>query len=158
VIPSYRKGEATVDLMRHRINTPNGIMDYLFVKLFLRNKDQGFDRFNLGMVPMTGFQPHEEASPEERAIHVFVQHLNFLFSFKGLLAYKAKFATSWEPRCAVYRTPLDLVRLAFALNRVSEVRGQIHRGIYPRGYSVVSCRNTEPEGWASNLTEAILSL
>ena len=122
VIPSYRKGEATVDLMRRRINTPNRIMDYLFVKLFLRNKEQGFDRFNLGMVPMTGFQPHEEASPEERAIHVFVQHLNFLFSFKGLLAYKAKFATSWEPRYAVYRTPLDLVRLAFALNRVSEVR------------------------------------
>jgi lysylphosphatidylglycerol synthetase-like protein (DUF2156 family) len=122
VIPSYRKGEATVDLMRRRTNTPNGIMDYLFVKLFLRNKEQGFDRFNLGMVPMTGFQPHEEASPEERAIHVFVQHLNFLFSFKGLLAYKAKFATSWEPRYAVYRTPLDLVRLAFALNRVSEVR------------------------------------
>jgi phosphatidylglycerol lysyltransferase len=95
-------------------------MDYVFVKLFLLKKEEGFERFNLGMVPMSGFQPYEEASPEERAIHSLVQHLTFLFSFKGLLAYKGKFATAWEPRYAIYRNPLDLPRLAFALTRISE--------------------------------------
>jgi phosphatidylglycerol lysyltransferase len=121
IVPSYRKGEATVDLMRRRTEAPNGIMDYVFVKLFLRTQEQGFERFNLGMAPMAGFQEQEEATPEERAIHAFFQHLNFLFSFKGLLAYKAKFATAWEPRYLIYRNILDLPRVAVAISAVSEI-------------------------------------
>jgi phosphatidylglycerol lysyltransferase len=121
VISAFRKGEATVDLMRRRTETPNGIMDYLFAKVFLRKKEEGLLRFNLGLAPMAGFQEQEEASPEERAIHAFFQHLNFLFSFKGLLAYKAKFASFWEPRYVVYRRAVELPRLAVALSRVSEL-------------------------------------
>jgi phosphatidylglycerol lysyltransferase len=121
LVTSYRRGEATIDLMRRRTEAPNGIMDYVFVKLFLLEKERGFERFNLGMAPMSGFQEQEEASPEERAIHGFFQQLNFLFSFKGLLAYKAKFASLWEPRYVVYRSALDLPRLAWALSRVSEL-------------------------------------
>jgi phosphatidylglycerol lysyltransferase len=121
LIPSYRAGTATIDLMRRRTEAPNGIMDYLFVKLFLRSKEQGFKCFNLGMAPMAGFQDQEEASPEERALHAFFQHLNFLFSFKGLLAYKSKFATAWEPRYLIYRSNLDLPRVAMAISAVSQI-------------------------------------
>ncbi len=119
IIPSYRKDETTIDLMRRRTEAPNGIMDYVFIKLFLKSREEGFTRFNLGMSPMAGFQEFEEASPEERAVHAFFQHLNFLFSFKGLHAYKAKFANIWEPRYVVYKSVLDLPRLALALGRVS---------------------------------------
>jgi phosphatidylglycerol lysyltransferase len=121
LLPHYGQGEATIDLMRRREDAPNGVMDYVFVKLFLRYKELGFQRFNLGMAPMAGFQEHEEATPEERVIHAFFQHLNFLFSFKGLLAYKSKFATSWEPRYLIYRSIVDLPRVAIALSAVSEV-------------------------------------
>jgi len=121
LVPSYRPGEATIDLMRRRTEAPNGIMDYVFVRLFLRCKEEGLGRFNLGMAPMAGFQEQEEATPEERAIHAFFQHLNFLFSFKGLLAYKAKFATAWQPRYLIYRNILDLPRVAMAISSVSEV-------------------------------------
>lgn len=121
IIPSYVKGEATIDLMRRRNEAPPGVMDYLFVKLFCACRQLGFDRFNLGMAPMAGFQEREEATPEERAIHFFFQHLNFLFSYRGLRQYKAKFATSWEPRYVVYQSPLDLPRLAMALRAVAEL-------------------------------------
>jgi phosphatidylglycerol lysyltransferase len=120
-IPSYREGEATVDLMRHRADAPNGVMDYLFVKLMLRCKEQGFTRFNLGMAPMAGFRETEEASAAERATHLFFQRLNFLFSFGGLKRYKAKFATDWEPRYAIYRHAVDLPMLGIALSKVSAV-------------------------------------
>ncbi len=114
--------EITGDLMRRRTDAPNGIMDYLFIKLFLYAKEQGYERFNLGMAPMAGFQEREEASAEERAIHSFFQQLNFLFSFRGLRHYKAKFATDWEPRYLVYRNILELPRLALALRRLSEIK------------------------------------
>lgn len=121
IIPSYRPGEVAIDLMRHRLQSPNGIMDYLFVKLFQVCKEKGFSRFNLGMAPMAGFQEREEASVAEKAVHLFFQRLNFLFSFSGLKTYKAKFADSWEPRYVVYRNVLDLPKLGLALSRVSEL-------------------------------------
>ena len=121
-IPSFAKGEATIDLMRHRAAAPTGVMDFLFVKLFLELRARGFTRFNLGMAPMSGFQEHERASAEEKAIHAFFQRLNFLFSYRGLRRYKAKFADVWEPRYTVYRSPIDLPRMAIALSLVSELK------------------------------------
>jgi phosphatidylglycerol lysyltransferase len=121
-IPSFRKGEATIDLMRYTSAAPAGIMEYLFVKLLLAKKQGGFTRFNMGMAPMAGFQEREEASMEERAVHNFIQRLNFLFSYEGLRQYKAKFATVWEPRYLVYRNILNLPLLARAIAEVSEIR------------------------------------
>lgn len=120
IIPSYCPGETTVDLMRRRTEAPNGIMDFLFVNLFLESRKKGFTRFNFGLAPMSGFAEKDESSREERAIHAFFQRLNFLFSYRGLRGYKAKFASSWEPRYLIYRNALDLPRLAIALGRISE--------------------------------------
>jgi phosphatidylglycerol lysyltransferase len=116
--------EITGDLMRRRTDAPNGIMDYLFVKLFLYAREKGYARVSLGMAPMTGFEEREEARAEERVIHGLFQKLDFVFSFRGLHHYKAKFATSWEPRYLVYRNVLELPRTAFALRRVSEIEDE----------------------------------
>ena len=115
-----RPSEATGDLMRRRTEAPNGVMDYLFLRTFLLYQQRGIERFSLGMAPMAGFAPSENASPEERAVHAFFQQLGFMFSFRGIKVYKAKFATSWEPRYVVYRHVLDLPRIAFALMRLSD--------------------------------------
>jgi phosphatidylglycerol lysyltransferase len=124
IITCPQPGDTTVDLMRHRSDAPNGTMDYLFVKLFVLSKEQGFRRFDMGMAPMAGFREKEEASKEERAVHYFFQHLNSLFSFQGLMHFKAKFATIWEPRYLIHRHILDLPRIAFALAKVSRLQGE----------------------------------
>jgi phosphatidylglycerol lysyltransferase len=121
-IKSYRRGEATIDLMRHLRDAPNGTMDYLFTKLFLDCREEGFLRFSLGMAPLDGFQESEQPSPEERAIHYFMLHLDFIFSYSGLHHFKAKFADAWEPRYLVYQNILALPQVALALTKVSELR------------------------------------
>ena len=118
---SVNRTEITGDLMRRRTDVPNGVMDYLFVKLFEYARKKGYSRVSLGMAPMTGFQEHEEATLEERMIHGVFQKLNFIFSFRGLRHYKAKFATSWEPRYLIYQSSMDLPRIALALRRISEI-------------------------------------
>ncbi len=122
LIPSFHPGEATVDLMRRRSDAHSGTMDYLFIKLFLHLKEEGYERFNLGMAPMAGFQEGEPATAEERAVHAFFQHLNFLFSYGGLRAYKAKYASAWEPRYLVFQNILQLPAVAIALGRVTELK------------------------------------
>jgi len=121
VLHSYHPGEVTIDLMRHRTDAPNGVMDLLFSKLMMRKKAEGFTRFNLGMAPMSGFKEREEATSTERAVHLFMQRLPFLFSFSGLKAWKSKFASDWEPRYLVYRHALDLPKVGVALGKVSEL-------------------------------------
>lgn len=118
---SVNRTEITGDLMRRRTDVPNGVMDYLFVKLFEYAKKKGYSRVSLGMAPMTGFQEHEEATLEERIVHGVFQKLNFIFSFRGLRRYKAKFATLWEPRYLIFRSSMDLPRIALALRRLSEI-------------------------------------
>jgi len=121
VIPSYRSGESTIDLMRRRSESPNGVMDYLFVQIFLHDKEKGFERFSLGLAPMSGFQPDEAAGIEEKAIHYFFQRMEFIFNYRGLKEFKAKFADAWEPRYVYYKSPLDLPKLALAMREVSEI-------------------------------------
>jgi phosphatidylglycerol lysyltransferase len=121
IIPSFYRGEATIDLMRHLQDAPKRIMDYLFARLFQAMKEEGFQRFNLGMAPMAGFREDEEAALEEKAVHYFMQQLNFLFSFQGLLHYKSKYASIWEPRYVVYQNVLNLPRIARALAEVSGI-------------------------------------
>ncbi len=142
VVPSYAAGQATLDLMRRRTELPNGVMEYLFVKLLLMGKEQGYKTFDLGMAPMSGFQESESATFEERLVHVFFSHLNFLFSFSGLRQFKSKFATGWEPRYAVFQRFVDLPRLALAIQRASRVprRKQRHHGTVPRPAAVIDVR------------------
>ncbi|MFN7949357.1 MAG: phosphatidylglycerol lysyltransferase domain-containing protein [Blastocatellia bacterium] len=127
IIPSYRAGEATFDLMRHRVDAPNAVMDFLLLKLIALLREQGFTRLNLGMAPLGGFQDHEAATSAEKALHLFFQRLTFLFSFGGLRSYKAKFADIWEPRYVLYRHVTDLPKLGLALSRISEIRGRSGR-------------------------------
>jgi phosphatidylglycerol lysyltransferase len=121
-IRSYGPSEGESDLMRRRKDTPNGIMDYLFIKSFLELKARGYARCNLGMAPMSGFQESEDSTLQERSIHTFFQRWERIFSFQGLRFYKAKFASTWEPRYVIYRNALDLPRMALALARVSAFR------------------------------------
>jgi phosphatidylglycerol lysyltransferase len=126
---SVDKDEITGDLMRRRGNAPNGIMDYLFFELLQHAKERGYRKVNLGLAPMTGFQEGERATVEERVIHSSLQKLDFLFSFRGLYRYKAKFATSWEPRYLIYRNMLQLPRTALALHQLSETNGETVAGL-----------------------------
>lgn len=120
-IPSYRGGEATIDLIRHRPSAPHGSVDYLMVELLLLLRREGFRLFNLGLTPLAGVGDRPGASFQERAIHQLFERLNRFFSYKGLRHYKAKFEPAWEERFLVYQGgPAGLLRTALAFTRVTE--------------------------------------
>ncbi len=120
-IPSYRPGEATIDLMRHRTGVPNGVMDYLFTTVLLDCHVRGFTRFDLGLAPFAGVGEHPDATLTERAVREIFDRLNRLFSYRGLRNYKAKFEPDWEDRYLAYRGgPVGLARTALALTRLTE--------------------------------------
>lgn len=123
VVPSYRPGEATVDLMRHRPDVVNGTMDFLFTSMMLDLHAHGFRWFSEGLAPFAGVGESPDSSIEERAIHELTDRLNRLFSYRGLRAYKEKFEPEWEDRYLIYSGgPLGLARVSFALLRLTADR------------------------------------
>lgn len=115
--------EIAGDLMRRARDAPNGIMDFLLLRLIQYAGERGYSRVGLGLAPMTGFNVGESATLEERLVNGVLQNFNFCFRFRSLYQYKAKFATSWEPRYLIYKNLFQLPRIALALIHLSEIKG-----------------------------------
>jgi phosphatidylglycerol lysyltransferase len=90
--------EASVDLMRHVPDAPNGTMDFLFAKLLLHFQSQSFKRFGLGMAPLSGMAGHPLAPRWHRMGRLLFAHGENFYNFQGLRAFKEKFAPQWEAR------------------------------------------------------------
>ena len=112
--------EASVDLMRHRADAPAGTMDFLFVQLILWAKARGYGRFSLGMAPLSGIADRRLAPAWARLAGFAFRHGERLYGFRGLRAYKEKYAPRWEPR---YVAGPHGVALLFALRDVTRLIG-----------------------------------
>lgn len=92
------KKELSVDLMRYHPGVSNGLMDYLFIRLMLWGKEQGYEYFNLGMAPLSGFGTHEFAPIWNRLGALIFRHGEHFYNLQGLRQYKEKFNPIWEPK------------------------------------------------------------
>lgn len=89
---------ATIDLMRYyREGTPNSIMEYLFLNLFLYFKDKGKKYFEMGMAPLSNVGINSNSFVEEKIAYLVYKFGYKFYSFEGLRAYKEKFKPIWEP-------------------------------------------------------------
>lgn len=120
-VRSYAAGEASIDLMRHAAEVPNGTMDYLFVKLLCQLQELGFQKFNLGLAALSGVGESPESNLHEKAVHQIYEHMNRFFSYKGLRNYKNKFEPEWQSRYLIYEgaTP-GLLKTALAIFEAGE--------------------------------------
>lgn len=92
------KEELSIDLMRHADNMPYGSMDYLFARLMMWGKANGFAAFNLGLAPLSGLEARRLAPIWTKAGAFLFRHGEALYGFEGLRAYKDKFCPQWRPR------------------------------------------------------------
>ncbi len=90
--------EASIDLMRHLEQAPNGTMDFLFAKLMLHFAQAGYARFGLGMAPLSGMAGHALAPRWHRVGRLLFAHGEHFYNFRGLRAFKEKFDPQWEAR------------------------------------------------------------
>lgn len=68
-LASNGPNEASIDLMRYDLKTaPNGIMDYLFVKLLLHFKEEGVTFFDLGMAPLSNVGTEKHSFLQEKGL------------------------------------------------------------------------------------------
>lgn len=92
------KDELSADLMRYRDDAMKGVMEFLFIQLMLRGRDEGYRHFSLGMAPLSGLDTRPLAPLWNRLGATVFRHGEHFYNFQGLRAYKERFNPVWEPR------------------------------------------------------------
>ncbi len=103
--------ELSVDLMRYREDAPKNAMEALLLHLMLWGKERGYQRFNLGMAPLSGLETSAIAPAWTRVGTFLYERWEGAYNFQGLRTYKEKFHPTWEPRYLAYPGGLALPRV-----------------------------------------------
>lgn len=117
LIPVYKPGMSSYDLIRKVADAPNGILDLLLIKTFFYLKEQGYQEVNMGLAQLSGISG---ANLTEKTVKFAYENLKVFGQFKGLRKYKEKFNPSWEKRYLVYDHDYYLLRVPRALRKVSQ--------------------------------------
>jgi phosphatidylglycerol lysyltransferase len=121
-LPSFKQGEATVDLMRHKRNAPKNVMDYMFITLMQQLYEEGVQKFNLGISPLA--RQTFSGNSERLLDFIYLASQRFI-STKGLHQYKAKFDPEWEPRYVYYiGSASSLPVIGLAVSKLSMYRNK----------------------------------
>ena len=115
IVPEFQNNEVAVDLMRHRAQVDSGLMDFLFVSLFMWAKEQNYASFNLGLSALSGVGEQVDGPVIERALHYIYQNVNRFYNFRGLHAFKEKFHPNWSPRYLVFPGPSNLPAVSISM-------------------------------------------
>ena len=117
--------EASIDLMRYNPGTEsNGIMDYLFVEIFLYFKEKGVEYFDLGMAPLSNVGQEEHSFFQEKLAFLVYAFTNRFYSFSGLRKYKDKFSPLWEARYLSYPKDSSLLFDLLAIFKIDNRKGK----------------------------------
>ncbi len=94
--------EISPDLMRYRGEGPDNVMEYLFLRLILWAKADGYQWFDLGMAPLAGLEAHAAAPLWNRLGALAFRHGEHFYHFQGLRQFKEKFHPEWRPKYIIY--------------------------------------------------------
>lgn len=117
LIPVYKPGMSSYDLIRKVADAPNGILDLLLIKTFFYLKEQGYQEVNMGLAQLSGIPG---ANLTQKTVRFAYENLKVFGQFKGLRKYKEKFNPSWHKRYIIYDHDYYLLRVPRALRKVSQ--------------------------------------
>ena len=119
-MPTYRQGQVigwTLDFMRHRTDSPNGIMEFLIARMAERLRDQGTAEFmSLSAAPLAGMDGGEDRTAFlQHALHLVADLIEPAYGFRSLFFFKKKFQPSEHPVYICYPDPAQLAQIGLAV-------------------------------------------
>lgn len=116
LVPCYGERPGfSVDAMRRRPESRNGLMEWMVAETALELRDRGIERLSLNFSLLGGlFEKEVKLSLVEHAELALARRLNRFFQIERLRDFNAKFFPEWVPRYIFYEAPLGLPRVALA--------------------------------------------
>ncbi|MEM6411102.1 MAG: phosphatidylglycerol lysyltransferase domain-containing protein [Pseudomonadota bacterium] len=123
------KSWAAIDLMRYDPDIAiTNTMDFLLVELILWAKEDGYQKFDLAMAPLSGLVEAEFAPLYAKVGHFIFERGERFYNFRGLRRFKQKFDPDWEPRYIAapgyWSLPIVLAHAARLTNNTPQKKPQ----------------------------------
>ncbi|RFA20816.1 hypothetical protein B7R25_08675 [Subtercola boreus] len=122
-LPSYRDGEVvgwTLDFMRRRSDSVNGVMEFTIAETILRARAAGLSFVSLSAAPLAQGGTEDSAKQEgatQALLGVLGRALEPVYGFQSLLSFKQKFKPTRVPLYLAYADPLTLPLVGVSLAR-----------------------------------------
>ena len=116
LVPSFGRPAMSLSAMRRDRDTPNGLMEFLVVRMLELLRDRGVEEVSLNFAAFARAM-HAPASRIEGALGRAAAVLNPYFQIESLYRFNAKFSPSWVPRYLVCESVLALPRVSLAALR-----------------------------------------
>jgi len=120
-MPTYRDGEIvgwTLDFMRRRPGSMNGVMEFLIASAALLMQQRGIEFMSLSAAPLARREStSEESDGTDRLLDFLARTLEPVYGFQSLFTFKQKFKPQLKPMLMAYPDPLALPAIGAALGR-----------------------------------------
>lgn len=120
-LPTWRDGEVvgwTLDFMRRRPDSMNGVMEFVIASSALAMKEQGVEFLSLSAAPLASAGPADgPATQTERVLTFLGRVLEPAYGFQTLLTFKKKFQPEFVPLVMAFPDPVQLPAIGTALGR-----------------------------------------
>ncbi|MFT9232150.1 MAG: DUF2156 domain-containing protein [Bifidobacterium sp.] len=120
-LPTWRNGQIvgwTLDFMRHRIDSPNGIMEFLIARMAQRLKEGGTAEFmSLSAAPLAGspVDDGEDSAALHHALQIVADIMEPSYGFNSLFQFKKRFQPHEEPVYICYPDGSRLLPMGLAV-------------------------------------------
>lgn len=137
-LPTWRDGRIvgwTLDFMRHRPDSPNGVMEFLIARMAERLRDEGeaapetaVEFMSLSAAPLAGMNPERDNTLPgddtrmdegikvlQHALQLVADWMEPAYGFHSLFNFKCKFQPSEEPVYVCYPDAAKLAQIGLAV-------------------------------------------
>jgi lysylphosphatidylglycerol synthetase-like protein (DUF2156 family) len=118
-LPTWDDGEVvgqTLDFMRRRSESPNGVMEFVIAAVIAHAAQRGHRFVSLSVAPLAGASPDAE-NRIERLLETLGRLLEPAYGFRTLANYKQKFRPEHRPQVLAYADAVVLPPVSAAVAR-----------------------------------------
>jgi lysyl-tRNA synthetase, class II len=115
VVPVYGIESWSLDAMRRRPDSPNGLMEFLVIRLAEQYRERGFQRLSLNFASLANSANDIDSRMLEETRRFIFENLSSFYQLKSLAQFNNKFAPQWRSRFLAYGDMLTFPKLVLAV-------------------------------------------
>ncbi len=115
--PVYRAGAWSLDSMRRRPDSPNGLMEFLIIRAAETYCARGCAMLSLNFATLSNAAGDIDSRAVDQTRRFLFERLSSYYQLKSLYQFNVKFAPQWSSRYLAYRDVLKIPKLALAITQ-----------------------------------------
>jgi phosphatidylglycerol lysyltransferase len=113
--PVYRGNAWSLDSMRRRPDSPNGLMEFLVIAAAVMYRERNCSRLSLNFATLSNAANDIDSKVIDETRRFLFEHLSSFYQLRTLYLFNDKFAPKWCSRYLAFRDVLKIPKLALAI-------------------------------------------